>query len=241
MGELDGKVAVVTGGASGLGAATCRMLAAEGATVVCGDVNEERAAEMTKEFTSGPGRVIPMHLDVRDEESVRRVFDKALEQSGSVDILVNSAAVDYCMSVDELSADDWDHELDVNLRGPFLMAKQAYSIMKRQGKGSIVNICSTASKRTWPNASAYHASKWGLLGFSHALHTEARQNGVKVTALVSGGMRTPFLLDRFPDIDLSTLQDAANVANGVRFALIQPADAVIPEMTVIPMKETSWP
>ena len=113
--------------------------------------------------------------------------------------------------------------------------------MRGQGSGRIVNIVSTAAKRAWANASAYHASKWGLLGFSHALHVEARQHGVKVTAVVAGGMRTPFLLDRFPDIDLDTLQDPANVADTVRYVLSQPPDSVIPEIMVLPMRETSWP
>lgn len=113
--------------------------------------------------------------------------------------------------------------------------------MRRQAQGHIVNVVSTAAKRAWANASAYHASKWGLLGFSHALHVEARPHNVKVTALVAGGMRTPFLLDRFPDIDLNVLQDPRSVAETVLFVLTQPAGTVIPEVMVLPMRETSWP
>jgi NADP-dependent 3-hydroxy acid dehydrogenase YdfG len=113
--------------------------------------------------------------------------------------------------------------------------------MRRQGSGHIVNIVSTAAKRAWANASAYHASKWGLLGLSHALHVEARPHRIKVAAVIAGGMRTPFLLDRFPDLDPGLLQDPRNVAETVRFVLTQPADTVIPEVTVIPMRETSWP
>jgi short-subunit dehydrogenase len=113
--------------------------------------------------------------------------------------------------------------------------------MKAQRSGHIVNITSTAAKRCWANASAYHASKWGLLGFSHALHVEARPHGIKVTAVVSGGMRTPFLLERFPDIDIGTLQDPRNVAEAIRCILTLPPDAVVPELTILPMKETSWP
>ncbi len=88
---------------------------------------------------------------------------------------------------------------------------------------------------------AYHASKWGLLGLSHALHVEARPHRVKVTAVVAGGMRTPFLLDRFPDLDPGLLQDPKNVAETVRFVLTQPRETVIPEVLVLPMRETSWP
>jgi short-subunit dehydrogenase len=121
------------------------------------------------------------------------------------------------------------------------MSKTVLPGMIERRTGQIINIVSTAAKRAWANASAYHASKWGLLGFSHALHVEARPHGVKVTAVISGGMRTPFLLDRFPDIDPGVLQDPRNVAETVRWLLRLPAETVVPEITVIPMRETSWP
>src|SRR5690606_28959762 len=107
--------------------------------------------------------------------------------------------------------------------------------------GHIVNIASTAARRAWPNASAYHASKWGLMGLSHALHAELRGSGIKVSAIVAGGMRTPCLLDRLPATDVELLQAPENVARAVRFVLTQPAETVIPEVMVLPMKETSWP
>jgi len=129
----------------------------------------------------------------------------------------------------------------VNLCGPFNVSKAVYTHMKQNGDGHIVNIASTAAKRAWPNASAYHASKWGLLGLSHALHSEARKDNIKVTALIAGGMQTPFLLDRFPDIDKDVLQDPKNVAETIKYILCQPKETVIPEVMVIPMKETSWP
>jgi short-subunit dehydrogenase len=113
--------------------------------------------------------------------------------------------------------------------------------MRRQGSGDIVNITSTAAKRAWPNASAYHASKWGLLGLSHALHAELRPHGIRVTAVVAGGMRTPFLLDRFPDLDPSALQDPADVAQAILGVLLLPRATVVPELTVLPVRETSWP
>src|SRR5690606_36088696 len=122
----------------------------------------------------------------------------------------------------------------------FVLSKEALRIMQNKN-GNIINIVSTAAKRSWANASAYHDSKWGLLGFSHALHVEGRQVGVKVTGVICGGMRTPFLLERFPDIDVSTLQPPENVAKVVAQILHMPFDSVIPEVMVLPMKETSWP
>jgi short-subunit dehydrogenase len=131
--------------------------------------------------------------------------------------------------------------IEVNLTGPFNVSKAIYPFMKKNGSGHIVNITSTAAKRAWPNASAYHASKWGLLGFSHALHSEARKDNIKVTALVAGGMQTPFILERFPEVDPEVLQDPKNVAETIKYILCQPAASVIPEVMVIPMRETSWP
>ncbi|MBC7858252.1 MAG: SDR family NAD(P)-dependent oxidoreductase, partial [Burkholderiaceae bacterium] len=132
-------------------------------------------------------------------------------------------------------------ELDTNLNGPFLLAKYAAEHMRGVGAGHIVNIASTAAKRAWPNAAAYHASKWGLLGLSHALHAELRPHRIKVTAVIAGGMRAPFPLDRFPDIDLTTLQEPMNVAQPVKSVLLLPDASVVAEITVLPLGETSWP
>jgi NAD(P)-dependent dehydrogenase (short-subunit alcohol dehydrogenase family) len=160
--------------------------------------------------------------------------------------VVNNAAIDITVPISELAAGDWERIVRTNLTGPFLLAKHAVAAMGPAAEGEvtrghIVNIASTAAKRAWPNAAAYHATKWGLLGLSHALHAELRPQGIKVSAIVAGGMRTPFLLDRFPDIDPTVLQDPANVAKAVKFVLLQPDETVIPEVMVIPMKESSWP
>ncbi len=241
MADLNGKVALVTGGGRGLGEAICRNLAAAGAVVVAGDVRDELAERVAGSIRESGNRAEAARLDVTDEASASAAVQRIIARHKRIDILVNNAGVDLTVSVDELSLADWDRILAVNLRGPFLMSKLALGAMRGQGRGHIVNIVSTAAKRAWANASAYHASKWGLLGLSHALHVEARAINIKVTAVVAGGMRTPFLLDRFPDLDPGVLQDPANVAETVRFVLSQPDETVIPEVLVLPMRETSWP
>lgn len=230
--SLEGKSVLVTGGARGLGAAICRELARAGARMVVADLNEAGARAVAE---SVRGRALK--LDVTQEAEIAR----ALDGIGRLDVLVNNAAVDFTVPIEELATAQWDAVIDVNLRAPFLLSKHAARLMKAQGGGQIVNIASTAAKRAWPNASAYHASKWGLLGLSHALHAELRPHRIKVSAVVAGGMRTPFLLDRFPDIDPSVLQDPANVAATIRFLLTLPDETVIPEVMVIPMRESSWP
>ncbi len=241
METLKGKVALVTGGGGGLGQATCRTLAAAGATVISADLSRDQAEKVCASIRAEGGRALPFRLDVTAENQVEHALDQLVTEHGSLDVLINNAGVDVTAPVEELSIADWDRILGVNLRGPFLMSRKVLGIMKRQGPGHIVNIVSTAARRAWANASAYHASKWGLLGFSHALHVEARPHRVKVTAVIAGGMRTPFLTERFPDLDPGLLQDPANVAETIRFVLTQPAETVIPEILVLPMRETSWP
>lgn len=241
MHELAGRVALITGGGRGLGEAICRNLSEASVVVVAGDIRQDLAERVAASIRSQGGRADALSLDVTDEHQTQAAVERVAAQQGRLDILINNAGTDVTLPVDELEVADWDHILAVNLRGPFLLTKFVFPIMKRQGGGQIVNIISTAAKRAWANASAYHASKWGLLGLSHALHVEGRSQRIKVTALVSGGMRTPFLLDRFPDIDQETLQDPSNVAATVRFILTQPEDTVIPELMVLPMRETSWP
>ncbi|MCA1992209.1 MAG: SDR family oxidoreductase [Coleofasciculus sp. S288] len=240
-GTLQGKVAIVTGGGRGLGEAICRMLAEAGAIAIVADIREDLSEKVVQQIQDNGGKAQALKLDVSDAEQVEAAIQNIATQYGRLDILINNAGVDVTLPVDELSVQDWNRIMAVNLNGPFIMSKSVLPYMKQQGRGHIVNIVSTASKRTWPNASAYHASKWGLLGFSHALHVEARPENIKVTAVVAGGMRTPFLLDRFPDIDVNVLQDPKNVADTIRYVLMQPEETVIPEVMVLPMREKSWP
>lgn len=226
MSELRGQRALVTGGARGLGAAICRELAGSGMEVLSADIRP----------SSSPG-ISSLALDIGDEQAVA----KAIGAMDRLDVLVNNAGVDFTLPIEELSLDQWDQVMRVNLRAPFVLARHAARLMRAQGGGQIVNIASTAAKRAWPNASAYHASKWGLLGLSHALHAELRPHRIRVSAVVAGGMRTPFLLERFPDLDPGALQDPVNVARTVRYLLTLPEESVIPEVMVIPMRESSWP
>jgi len=237
--SLDGRVILVTGGGSGLGAALCEQLAAEGARIAVSDIDEQRANAVAGKLKEGGADVMACVMDVGVAADVAECMDAVVRQFGKLDAIVNSAGVDVTASIDQLDPDVWERVLRTNLTGPFLMAKLGKN--RLSPGGHIVNVASTAARRAWPNASAYHASKWGLLGLSHALHAELRGMGIKVSAVIAGCMRTPFLLDRLPDIDTSTLQDPANVARAVRFVLTQPPETVVPEVMVLPMQETSWP
>lgn len=239
--SLEGKTALVTGAARGLGRALCEALCDAGARVVLVDVRADLVEQASRELLEGGHQAMHCVVDIGDERQVADCFNAVRERFGALDILINNAGVDYTLPIEELDVSQWDHVMATNLRGPFLMCKRAVEQMQPRHAGYIVNITSTAAKRAWPNASAYHASKWALLGFSHALHSELRPQGIKVTAVVAGGMRTPFLLDRFPDIDVATLQPPERVANAVIHLLAMPPDSVVAEISVLPMGETSWP
>jgi len=241
MESLRDKVAVVTGGGRGLGAEICRQLAGAGMKVACLDLRNDLARGVVAEIERAGGRGSAAVADISRPDSATQAITDVVRAHGRIDVLVNNAAIDVTLPVEELAPEDWSRIIATNLNGPYWLCRAVFPLMKEQGGGQVVNITSTAAKRAWPNASAYHASKWGLLGLSHALHVEGRPHKIKVTAVVAGGMRTPFLLDRFPDIDTGTLQDPRNVAETVLFVLTRPAETVIPEIMVLPMTETSWP
>jgi NAD(P)-dependent dehydrogenase (short-subunit alcohol dehydrogenase family) len=239
--DLAGKTILVTGGASGLGAALCHVLSASGANVVVGDLNLDKAQTVASLLENASGKVHAIGFNVGEPAAADRAIDETIERFGRLDILINNAGTDVTCPIEELNYNDWDRVIRTNLYGPYLLSRRAAMHMKQNGGGQIINIASTAAKRAWPNASAYHSSKWGLLGLSHALHAELRPHKIKVTAVLAGGMRTPFLLDRFPDIDVNVLQDPVNVAKAVKSVLMLPEQTVIPEIMVLPMQETSWP
>lgn len=239
--QLAGKTILVTGGASGLGAALCHVLSTCGANIVIGDINLDKAQTVASLLDPAAAQVHAIGVNVGDPIAAERAVRETIERFGKLDILINNAGTDVTCPIEELDYNNWDRVIHTNLYGPFLLSKFAAPHMKSMGSGHIVNIASTAAKRAWPNASAYHASKWGLLGLSHALHAELRPHKIKVTAVLAGGMRTPFLLDRFPDIDVNTLQDPVNVAKAVKAVLLLPEQTVIPEIMVLPMQESSWP
>ncbi|MGE5103174.1 MAG: SDR family oxidoreductase [Betaproteobacteria bacterium] len=237
--NLQRKVVLVTGGGQGLGEAICAELGDAGASVLVAD-RSERADSVAAAISNTGARAVALRGDVGNEDDVKRFIDEANRRFGGLDAVVNNAGIDKTTGVDTLGVDEWDAIIRTNLRGPFLLSKYALPLL-RERRGDIVNVASTAAKRGWPNASAYHASKWGLLGLSYALHAELRAHEVRVTAVIAGGMRTPFLLERFPDLDPAKLQHPRDVARAVRFALTQPRESVIAEITVLPVQESSWP
>lgn len=243
--SLKGKVVLITGAGSGLGEATARAFAHAGCSVACVDIDEKSAERVSQDLKSQDTGSIAIRCDVSDAEAVTHTVQMVHEQFGRLDIIVNCAAIDYTLPVDELTVEQWDRVIAINLRGPFLFAKAALPIMRRQHTGHLINIASTAATRAWANASAYHASKWGLVGFSRGLGVEGRPDGIRVTTVIPGGMRTHFF-DRFveqgiPMPEEQNLQDPASVADVIVFAAMVPPGSALQEVIITPLTETSWP
>jgi NAD(P)-dependent dehydrogenase (short-subunit alcohol dehydrogenase family) len=236
---------VITGAGSGLGEATACALARAGAHVACLDLDGDRAGHTAAAISPRERDSLAIACDVADPDSVQSAIGRVLNEWETIDVAVSCAGIDHVVSLDEMSIAQWDRIIGVNLRGPFLVAKSVMPIMQRQGGGDIVNVASTAAVRAWGNASAYHASKWGLVGFSRALGVEGRQFGIRVTTLIPGGMKTHWF-DRFPEQgiplpDHANLQDPAQVADAILYAVAMPRGSVMQEMIVTPLTETSWP
>lgn len=242
---LTGKVVLVTGAGSGLGEATARAFAKAGSHVACVDINKEGIERVSKSIAERGVQAIALPCDVSDANAVFATVKAVGEQLGRLDIVVNCAAIDYTLSVEEMTVEQWDRVLGVNLRGPFLFAKASLPLMRVQKAGHVINIASTAALRMWANASAYHASKAGLVAFGRGFGVEGRAYGIRVTTIIPGGMQTHFF-DRFqeqgiPMPEEKNLQSPATVADVIVFAAQVPPESAMQEVLITPFTETSWP
>lgn len=241
MKNLNNLITLVTGANQGLGKAIAQTLAKAGAVVIVTGLDEEKTRKASEEIVRDGGKAKAMVMDVGSEKSIKAAIDRVIGDENRLDIVINNAGVDMTQPIEKLTGEQIDRIVRINLLGPFLTSKYALEAMYRQKSGHIVNIASTGSKRAWPNATAYNASKWGLIGLSRSLYTEARRHNVRVSAVVPGGMQTPFILERFPDTPLGNLQTPEVVAETVKFVLQVPEASIIPEVMILPLRETSWP
>jgi 2-hydroxycyclohexanecarboxyl-CoA dehydrogenase len=186
--RLEGRTALVTGGASGIGAATARRLAAEGARVALADLDDAGAREVAGEIDG-----LPVHMDVADAQSAAAGVAAAEEALGPLDVLVNNAGTDrfaFFVNSDEAL---WDLVLGVNLRGTIAVTHAALGGMQERGSGAIVNVASEAGRVGSQGSAVYSAAKAGVIGFTRAVARESSRFGVRVNAVAPGPIDTPLL------------------------------------------------
>lgn len=188
------RLAVVTGGASGIGAALARALVLRGDSVVIADLNAAGASALAAQLCrSGPGRAHAEAVDVRDAKAVRAVVEEAHRRDGRLDLMFNNAGIGLGGAVEDLAMSHWDRVIDVNLRGVVHGVAAAYPLMLRQGYGHIVNTASVAGLVPAPFLTPYAMTKHAVVGLSLSLRGEAAAHGVRVSVLCPGAVETAIL------------------------------------------------
>ncbi len=190
-GTLDGRVAIVTGGGHGIGKAYCKGLAGEGARVVVAELDADAARRTADELTASGGEALALPTDVANPESAEQMAARALERFGRIDVLVNNAAVFATVPIsrvplEQVSVEEWDRVMAVNLRGVFLACRAVLPTMKRQAYGRIVNISSGTALSGSPMRIHYVTSKGGVLSFTRTLAREVGASGITVNAIAPG-------------------------------------------------------
>jgi NAD(P)-dependent dehydrogenase (short-subunit alcohol dehydrogenase family) len=188
-----GKVAIITGGASGIGAALAREIANAGAEVILADRQADLAEQVAAGIRAHGGRATAAELDVRSLASMSRVVAQAVERLGTVDFFFNNAGIGVGGEIDGYEPADWDDVFDVNLRGVAYGIQAVYPVMIGQRAGHIINTASMAGLIAAPGEGSYTAAKHAVVGLSKALRIEAKRHGVRVSVLCPGAIRTPIL------------------------------------------------
>jgi len=188
MGRLSGKIAIITGAARGMGEATARLFAKEGASVVLTDVLDEQGAAVAKDIG---GDAMFLKLDVSSDASWAEVVGAVKDKHGTVDALINNAGLVHFTPIEHFNPDDANKILGVNTVGPMLGAKHVSPVMKAAGKGSIVNISSVDGLRGCNGLTLYTASKWAVRGLTKSLAYELGTSGIRVNSVHPGGVNTP--------------------------------------------------
>lgn len=202
LGRLNGKVAIITGAASGIGDATARIFAAEGANVVIGDIQTELGRAVEKDICDTGAEAEFVELDVSDDAMVRNIVDFTIKRFGHIDILINNAGMENSKPDIDTSEEEWDRVLDVNAKGTFLCTKHTVPHMRENGGGSIVNISSVYGIIGSPGFAAYHASKGAIRTYTKGAAVAHAPHNIRVNSIHPGLIETPqmrTMLNKQPD------------------------------------------
>jgi len=233
--ELQGKVAVVTGASKGIGLAVAKGLVEAGAWVVIGARSVDLVESVARELTAaGPGRAIGVPTDVSDPVQCHHLVERAAAEFGQLDILVNNAGVGSFLPIQEMSAQEWDRQIGVNLNGVFHCSRAAIPHL-RATEGWIINIGSLASRNSFAGGVAYNASKFGLLGMTEAMMLDLREDGIRVSIIMPGSVSTEFN-DHVPGPGDAWKLQPDDVARAVLDLLAYPSNALASRVELRPSR-----
>lgn len=207
--RLDGQVAVVTGGASGIGAATAEVFASAGAAVVVGDIDEEGAERTAGKIAADGGRAAALRTDTSRRADVDRLVERAVSEMGRLDVMANVAGVGHAKAVADITDDDFDRLVGVNLKGVLFGCQAALKVMVPQKSGCIVNVASTVIDSPFPNQALYGMTKSAVTFLSQVLAAEAGPHGIRVNVLAPGATPTNFASFRYEGGKIDSEKEAA--------------------------------
>ncbi|MEF8780983.1 MAG: SDR family NAD(P)-dependent oxidoreductase [Haloferacaceae archaeon] len=226
--SLVGQTAIVTGAGRGIGRAISLELAEQGADIVAADIDSDGMAETKAQVEERGRSALTVKMDLRDHDEVQGAVSQALEEFGSIEILVNNAGISGpTLSCDEMPVEDWDDTLSINLRGAFLMCREVIPSMKEQEYGRVVNIASVSGKRPVPNRTPYAASKMGMIGLTRSLAAEVGEYDINVNAVCPGSVEGPRIervFDRFAEARGTTSEEVkrGELNKSARRELVRP-------------------
>lgn len=234
MGRLDGQVAVVTGGNSGIGKAIAQALAAEGARLALCARNVEKLLTAAEELRTSGADVLAQPADVADEAAVAQFFKDVMQRFGQVDILVNNAGAFDGGRLDQLDLNAWNNVVGACLTGTFLCSRAAFSIMKNQGGGRILNIGSISAQRPREGNAPYAAAKFGVWGLTQAIAIDGRPFGIVCSCLHPGNVLVERRIDTGASSDDEPMMTAETIAQAALAMLTVPPDVNFLEAIVLP-------
>jgi NAD(P)-dependent dehydrogenase (short-subunit alcohol dehydrogenase family) len=230
MGQLDGKVVLVTGASRGIGLAIAKTLGEQGARLI---LAARHRGPLQQAAAQVPGALMTLPADVTKPGDVKRLFATVQKRVHRLDVLINNAGVFTFKPFARTTLDDWGRNLETNLTSLFLTT-QAALLMLRRSRGDVVNILSISSRVSFPNCSAYSASKYGALGLTDVLRKEFRAFGVRVIAILPGMTNTRMKNEFDSPVRAQDLLQPEDVAAAVRSALEQPRRATLEEVMLVP-------
>ncbi len=237
MGQLDGKVAIITGGNRGIGKGIAKGFAAEGASLTIAARDAALLTQTAEELRNRGAKILAVPTDVTDEEQILALFEKAMNEYNRLDILVNNAGAFDGGPIDELSTEAWDKVIGVNLRAPFLCSREAMRIMKAQGEGGrIINVGSISAHRVRPNSAPYSSSKFGIWGLTQVTALEGRPHGITASCLQPGNTFVERVQNR-PQPPSEPMMDVDDLAQAAVLMATLPPNMNMLEATVLPVEQ----